>query len=132
MIINKGDATIITGTLPRDADYQLVKCTIPLCKFGVKADERGDDRQAVWVNCVCWRGVAEATATLKKGDTILAAGKVQTRTWTGRDGEPKEAKDLVCDYVVKMRIPPKLDESTFPGATFTDTTDEEDPDDLPF
>lgn len=101
-----GNSVIICGSLPRDAEYKTVgDKETPLCKFGVKVDERdtGDNqKQAVWCNCTCWRDVAKVTANLQKGDIVLAIGKLQTRTYTGREGDEKTATELVCEAVFIM------------------------------
>jgi single-strand DNA-binding protein len=106
MQVKIGNSVMICGSLPRDAEFKRVgdKDT-PLCKFGVKVDEREVDgqRQAVWCNCVCWRDVAIATYELQKGDVVLAIGKIQERSYTGRDGEERTSKELVCEAVFSMR-----------------------------
>ena len=39
---------------------------------------------------------------LKKGDVVLAIGKIQTRNYTDGNGEEKTAKELVCEAVFAM------------------------------
>jgi len=100
-----GDGIIVAGPLPRDAEFKLVgdKQT-PLCKFSIKVDERQTEngRDAVWENCTCWRRVANAASGFQKGDTVFAWGKMQTNSYTSRDGENKSRSELVCEWVSKM------------------------------
>lgn len=141
-----GNSVIVVGSLPRDAEYKTVgdKDT-PLCKFGLKVDERQDaegQRQAVWCNCTCWRDVADATANLQKGDVVLAVGKLQSRTYTGRDGDEKTSTELVCEAVFAMKPASTLDSfvshAQAQGVNFSVTPPEQDfeeivsDDDLPF
>ena len=106
-----GEFDIISGVLPRDAEFSLVgdKST-PLAKFGVKVDEKSvpgsTQREAIWRNCTCWRDVAHTASEFIKGDVIFAIGKVSVRTYTGRDGEEKTSRDLVCEFVSRMDVPP--------------------------
>jgi single-stranded DNA-binding protein len=100
-----GDGIIVSGILPKDAEFQLTKeKQVPLCKFGLKVGERqnGDKRDAIWANCVCWRNVANAASEFCKGDTVLAWGKSQTSSYVSRDGEDKTKTELVCEFVIKM------------------------------
>lgn len=107
-----------SGTLPRDAEMRLVgdKQT-PLCSFGIKVDEIGDTRTAVWQNCKCWRGLAEACQGLQKGDNVFVIGKLEERTFKGRDGEDKTTKEIVCEFVTTANIGQAL--TAFPSAQAT-------------
>lgn len=109
MQVKLGKSVLVCGTLPRDAEYRTVgERQTPLCKFGLKVDEREtgeDQREAVWCNCTCWRKVAEVAAGFCKGDTVLAIGTVQERTYQNREGEDVVAKELVCEGVFLMGYP---------------------------
>ncbi len=96
---SKNGGVIISGFLGSDAKYKEVgQKSTPRTSFPVKVDERGEEREAVWANCTCWRDLAERTASLRKGDVVLAAGKL--RSYEGTDG--KTYTELVCDFVIKM------------------------------
>ena len=133
-----GDGVIISGTLPKDAELRHTQSNVPLCKFGVKVGNKqvGETKEAIWVNCVCWRNVAMVAANFCKGDTVLAWGKPQTRTYTGKDGEEKTSTELVCEFAVKMPsviagVSAAHAAPSAPSGAFTDITNVSD-DELPF
>lgn len=103
MQIEQGDNKIVCGVLPRDAEYQVVGAKdTPLCKFSVKAGENPTTKEAIWQSCIVWFEKASYAALFKKGDTIFAAGKIETKSFTGRDGTPKTTHDLNVDFAMKM------------------------------
>ena len=139
-LIKAGEFYIACGSLPRDAEFKRVgdKKT-PLCKFGIKAGERktDDGNEAIWVNCTCWRDVAKATAGLQKGDVVFAIGTMQSREYTGRDGELKTSKELVCEFVAMMANEKRQSETYFaepiPAEPISDFAElPEDTGELPF
>lgn len=124
---------IVSGYVPKDADYSEVgPKSSPRTKFSIKIDERaaGDGTyDARWESCVCWNDLAVRAKDIRKGDFVLAAGKVESREYNG-----KMYHDLRCDFFAiapregdlggGMIIPPAFD---IPG-----TDNDIDDDDLPF
>ena len=101
MQIKNGDNMLVCGILPRDAEYLTVGAkSTPLCKFSIKAGEVNDS--AIWQNCIVWFDKASYAALFKKGDTILACGKIETRTYTKRDGEQGTSSELNVEFAMKM------------------------------
>lgn len=95
---------IVCGKLPKDAEYKQVgNNNSSLTKFGVKVGEKPSENpnekpQAIWTNCECWHEVARAAMDFKKGDTVLAVGKIVVNEYEG-----KQYKNLVCEFVSKMQ-----------------------------
>jgi len=49
---------------------------------------------------VAWRGLAEIAAQyLSKGRLVFVAGRLQGRTWTGQDGTPRYAQEIVASDI---------------------------------
>ena len=101
----KDGSAIATGTLrmsdPVSFKYVGNKST-PLAEFGVKVDNRrGEDGQwsSTWINCKCWNDLAGAVKNLPGGASVFVAGRFETRSWDGNDGETKQKTELVCDFV---------------------------------
>lgn len=99
---------IISGFLGNDAEYKTVGSNnSSLTKFSVKVGERpsvkADDKpEAIWAYCQCWHDLARAAASLKKGDSVLCIGKLETRDYNG-----KEYKTLNCEFITKsLSAPP--------------------------
>lgn len=93
---------IISGILGNDPEYKQVgEKKSSLTKFSVKVGERptakADEKpEAIWAYCQCWHELARAAAQLKKGDSVLCIGRMETREYNG-----KEYKSLNCDFVTK-------------------------------
>lgn len=93
---------IISGVLGNDAEYKTVgEKNSSLTKFSVKVGETDstvvDQKpKAIWANCQCWHTLARATARLKKGDSVLCVGKIETHEYNGKD-----YKTLNCSFVVQ-------------------------------
>ncbi len=103
-------SVMVCGVLPKDAEYKTVgQNSSSLTKFSVKVGERiNPDASenakpiAIWCNCVCWHSVARAAKGLKKSDTVLCIGKVEVRTYTGKDDAEHTVKELICEFVLPM------------------------------
>lgn len=96
----KDGSTMIAGFLARDAEYKQVgQNNAHLTKFSVKVGERaveGQDKPApIWASCTCWNDLAKKCQNLKKFDTVLCIGRLQSHE--GNDG--KTYYELVCEYV---------------------------------
>ncbi len=99
-------SVIVSGFVARDAELKTVgEKGSSLCRWSVKVDEKvnGDRKEAVWAKCQAWHDVARYAASIKKGDTVLCIGKIETNT--GNDG--KTYTNLVCEFVSVMKSVPK-------------------------
>lgn len=43
--------------------------------------------------------LASGRVTRSGGELVLCTGKLENRTWNGRDGEPRSSTSLKCDFV---------------------------------
>jgi single-strand DNA-binding protein len=56
------------------------------------------EKQTDFVNCVAWRSTAEfITKYFNKGDLIAVTGAIQTRKFTDKDGNNRNAVEVVAD-----------------------------------
>ena len=94
---------IICGYVARDAEFKSTQTGKSLCRWSVKVGERqnGEQKEAIWVNCQAWHGAARAASAIKKGDTVLAVGKLDIS-----EHEGKTYKNLVCDFISIMKDVP--------------------------
>lgn len=135
-----GEGVIITGTLPRDAESRYTAKGTLVVEFGAKVGERGegDNKQAIWANCVAFGKVAEFAQGLQKGDIVLVIGKTKVEEYT-KNGEEKKVTKLICEFISVMGgvapahksvpvVPPEIAYS----APFGGFVPIDDDDDLPF
>lgn len=96
----KDGSTMIAGFLARDAEHKQVgQNSAHLTKFSVKVGERQVEGQekpdAIWASCTCWNELAKKCQGLRKFDTVICIGRLQS--YEGNDG--KTYFELVCEYV---------------------------------
>lgn len=93
---------IICGFVARDSEMKTSQNGKTYTKWSVKVGEKpsqtqGGRNEAIWTNCIAWHDVARAAGTIRKGDAVLAVGKIETNEYEG-----KTYKNLVCEFVSVM------------------------------
>jgi len=84
----------ITGRLTRDAEVRTLSNENQVVNFSVAVNDSYKTKQGEWVeqtayfDCAYWISAKVATL-LTKGTLVELTGRVSTRAWTGKDGEPK-------------------------------------------
>lgn len=103
MYLNKA---LIFGNLTRDPEVRALPSGMNVCSFGVATNRVFRDRegkkqeQTDFHNIVVFGRQADATAQyLKKGSSVFIEGRIQTRSWDGKDGEKKYRTEIVADRV---------------------------------
>jgi single-strand DNA-binding protein len=89
---NEIPATIV-GNLTADPELRFLPSGVAVANFTVAQTPRvknGDDwvdGEAIFLRCAVWREVAENIAeSLRKGDRVIAQGRLKTQTYTPKDG----------------------------------------------
>jgi single-strand DNA-binding protein len=104
MYLNKA---IIIGNLTRDPEMRALPSGIQVCSFSVATnrvfkDKEGNKKeQADFHNIVVFGRQAETAGQyLKKGQSVLVEGRIQTRSWDDKgSGEKKYRTEIVADRV---------------------------------
>ncbi len=104
MYLNKA---IIIGNLTRDPEMRALPSGIQVCSFSVATnrvfkDKEGNKKeQADFHNIVVFGRQAETAGQyLKKGQSVLIEGRIQTRSWDDKsNGEKKYRTEIVADRV---------------------------------
>lgn len=74
----------------------------PKYKFSLQVENQKDENgewKSRFLDCELFGKSAEAAPEIHGGDLVFCTGKLETRAWTGRDGEPRSATSLKCDFV---------------------------------
>lgn len=119
---------MVCGYVARDAELKTTQTGKSLCRWSISAGTRqkGEEKETIWVNCQAWHDVAKAASQIKKGDTVLAVGRLDISEYEG-----KTYKNLVCEFVSIMRG--TLAESVAASNDFVDLSEFEAlGDDVPF
>lgn len=90
----------LTGRLTRDPDVRYTNDNKVVARYALAVDRgvrKADNVQTVdFINCVCFDKTAEfAEKYLKKGTKVLVEGRIQTGSYTNRDGQKVSTFDVV-------------------------------------
>lgn len=107
---------LLIGNLTRDPELRYTPQGTAVCTFGLATNrswvtETGDRKEdAEFHRIVAWNKLAELCSQLLfKGRRIYVEGRLQTRRWTGQDGNERQTTEVVID---EMMI---LDSKRSPG-----------------
>lgn len=95
---------ILTGRLTRDAEvrYSQGESSSAVARFSLAVDRRfkrdGDDQTADFINCVAFGKTGEFFERFgKKGTKFLVEGRIQTGSYTNKDGQKVYTTDVVVE-----------------------------------
>ena len=89
------------GRLVRNPELRHTGSGTAVCSFTLAVERDGKpgengERAVDYIDCVAWRGSAEWMCKyLAKGRMVVAAGRMQTRTWTDRHEQRRKETELV-------------------------------------
>ena len=103
MYLNKA---MVFGNLTRDPELRALPSGMNVASFSVATNRVYKDRdgkkqeQTDFHNIVVFGRQADTVAQyLKKGSSAFVEGRMQTRSWEGKDGEKKYRTEVVADSV---------------------------------
>lgn len=119
---------ILIGNLTKDPDYRITGNGTPVCAFTVALQRRYTNsngvREADFIPCVCWRGLAEnCQQYLSKGSKVAVVGSIQTSNYEAADGTKRYKTEIIADEVEFLNTKERksdADESVFGDAYETD------------
>ncbi len=93
---------VLVGRLTRDPEMRTTSSGISQTRFTLAVNRRtagqSGEREADFINCVAWRGTAEAIAKyLTKGRELAVEGRIQTGSYDAQDGTKRYTTDVVVD-----------------------------------
>lgn len=114
---------LLIGNLTRDPEVRYTTSGIPVAHFALavnrfrRSGTEGESSQEVdFINIVAWRRLAEICGEyLKKGRPVAIEGRLQIRSYTGRDGQKRTAAEVVADNMQMLGKKPS--EPSAPNAT---------------
>ena len=97
---------ILMGRLTRDAEvrYSQGESSTAVARFSLAVDRRfkrdGDDQTADFINCVAFGRTGEFMERFgRKGTKFLVEGRIQTGSYTNKDGQRVYTTDVVVEQV---------------------------------
>ena len=99
---------ILLGHLGKDAETKFTPNGVARCSFTVATSRRWKDQQSGewkeetdWHNILLWRSENVANYLLK-GKQVYIEGRLQTRSYEGKDGQKKYFTEVVCDDLILL------------------------------
>ena len=94
----------LMGRLVADPELRQTPQGVSVTTFTIAVDRsfvrQGEQRQADFIDIVCWRSSAEFVCKyFKKGSLIAVNGSIQTRTYQDKNGNNRKAFEIVADNV---------------------------------
>jgi len=101
---------IIIGNLGRDPEIKYTQNNVPVANLSVATTESWKDKtsgewqeKTEWHRVVAWRHLAErAERYLKKGKQVYIEGRIETRKWTGQDGNDRYTTEIVANQLMLL------------------------------
>ena len=97
---------IVIGNLTRDPELRSLPSGVQVATIGIATNRVWKDKNgakqesADYHNIVVFGRQAETAAQyLRKGSSVLAEGRMQTRSWDGADGQKKYRTEIVADRI---------------------------------
>lgn len=97
---------ILMGRIVRDPEIRYSQGAEPMCiaRYTLAVDRRGrrsqsgDDQTADFIQCIAFGKLGEfAEKYLKQGTKIAVTGRIQTGSYTNKDGQKVYTTDVVID-----------------------------------
>jgi single-strand DNA-binding protein len=126
MDLNKA---MIIGRLTRDPELRTTPngssvCTLSLATNYVYTNQQTGQKveQVEFHNVILWRKLAEiANQYVKKGQRIYIEGRIQSRSWDGKDGVKRNRTEIVADNMIMLDGGSKGGQPTAGGNSFSAT-----------
>lgn len=95
---------ILIGRLTRDPELRYTPSGVAVTRFTVAVNRRfanqNGEREADFINCVAWRGLAENVANYtRKGSLVGIEGRLQVQSYENQEGRTVWTTEVVADDV---------------------------------
>src|SRR3989304_3613594 len=131
---------VLIGNLTRDPELRYTPQGTAVCTFGLATNrqwvtEGGEKKEeAEFHRLVSWNKLAEiCSQLLSKGRKVYVEGRLQTRTWTGQDGNQRTTTEIVISDMILLDSRREAGDLEMPEATLeapTVTSGEPEPEEI--
>lgn len=94
---------VLMGRLTADPVLRRTGSGTAVAEFSLAVDrDYGKDsgKETDFITCVAWRGTAEFVSKyFSKGQMAVVAGRLQIRSWEGKDGKKQRSAEVVAENV---------------------------------
>jgi single-strand DNA-binding protein len=100
---------LLIGNLGKDPEMKYTPQGTPITTFSlaVSRNRKSPEGQVIdeteWFRVVAWERLAETcNEYLRKGSKIYIEGRLQTRKWTGQDGQERQMVEVVAQEMLLL------------------------------
>lgn len=97
---------ILVGNLTRDPELRYTPSGMAVCNLGLAVNRVYNDKagqkqkETTFLRVVVWGRQGETCGSyLKKGRPVLVEGRLQSKSWEGKDGQKNNTIEIVADRV---------------------------------
>ena len=91
---------VLTGRLTKDPELKYGASGTAYCRFTIAVGRAFQKDQTDFINCVAFGRSAEfAEKYLKQGTKIVATGRIQTGSYTNKDGVKVYTTEVIADEI---------------------------------
>ena len=129
---------VLIGRLTKDPELRFSPGTgIAISRFTIAVNRRKKEdgtQEADFIPCVAWRKQAENLANYqKKGNQIAVTGRIQTRSYDGKDGIKRYVTEVIAEEIQFLdKVNREINQSS--GADYDSVWSDpvDDDDEIPF
>ena len=127
----------LVGRLTRDVESRTTESGKAMARFSVAVNRRFKNAEgnydADFINCICYDKTAEFIGKyFSKGSAIGIVGRIQTGSYTNKDGAKVYTTDVVAEDAEFVESKGGNNNNTAPVADVNDFAPIDDTDELPF
>lgn len=93
--------TVLQGRLCADPELRYTNTGVSVCSFRLAWSEKMKEAEnKLFIGCVAWRSTAELLSKwFRKGQEVIVEGKIETRDWKDKGGNPRSSIELTVEHV---------------------------------
>jgi single-strand DNA-binding protein len=93
---------VLMGRLTRAPELKYTPSNVAVCTITLACERdyapQGQQREADFIDVVCWRHTAEFVSRyFRKGQLVAAEGRLQSRKWADKAGQNRVSFEVVAD-----------------------------------
>ena len=94
------NSVVLIGRLTKDVDLRYSNNQTAVGRFSLAVDRHDKDKNCDFINCIAFGKSAENLEKyVKKGNRVAISGRIQTGSYTNKDGKTVYTTDVVAERV---------------------------------
>ena len=107
--MKSGNKATLLGNVGRDPEIKVTGSGTSVANFSIATSDRYKDKSGEWQDRTEWHNVVAYGRSadiirdyVRKGSKLYVEGRIQTRSWDGKDGSKQYRTEIVVDQVVLL------------------------------